>query len=300
MKSSLAHFNNISANTATHENIGDVEDFPFMYRLGQFNDEYTPNHWHESLEIIYIESGHLKVELNGSSYDLYGDDFIIINSGDIHNSTFVGPTRHCLLQLPPSFISTVISDYSNVRFENPALPGYSSSTGIRGNEISDRIRSDLSLMSNVFTHKNEGYKSAFLSLLYDLLFILDTEAKVNILEDNKTKSEKNREILTQVTTYVSHHYKETIRLSDAAKVAGLQQEYFCRFFKKFMGISFMDYVNEVRFSHVYSDLISTDYSIQRILENHGFTNYKLFMRMFKTRYNTTPAAKRRQARQANL
>lgn len=300
MKSYISHFYNQNSPLGAHENITGTEDFPFMYRIEIIDGEYTPNHWHESLEIIYIESGHLKVEINGKAMDLYGDDYIIINSGDIHNSTFIGPTKHCLLQLPPSFLNTIISDYSNIRFENPALPGYGVSAGIRGNEISDRIRGNLALMSSVFSHKNEGYRSAFLSLLYDLLFILDTEAKVHVSEGVRTKTDKNRQMLTNVTTYVSHHYMEPIRLSDAASIAGLQQEYFCRFFKKFMGISFMDYVNEIRFSHVYSDLISSDFSIQSLLEKHGFNNYKLFMRMFKTRYNCTPSQKRKQLNQNTL
>lgn len=299
MNNSISHFNNLIP-TATHENIRDMADFPFMYRIDHFNGEYTPNHWHESLEIIYIESGHLRVELNGNTVDLYGDDYLIINSGDIHNSTFIGPTTHCLLQLPPSFVATVIEDYSRVRFENPALPGNSISAGIRGNETSNRIRGNLSLMHSIFAQKNAGYRSAFMSLLYDTLFMLDTTAKVPITEVSRTKSEKNREILTQVTTYVAQHYREPVRLADAAGLAGLQQEYFCRFFKKYMGLSFIDYVNEVRFSHVYSDLISTDYSIQNLLDRHGFTNNKLFMRMFRERYNSTPAAWRRHARQNTL
>lgn len=295
----LSHFHNLNSPHGAYETIEGTEDFPFMYRIEVVDGIYTPNHWHESLEIIYIDYGHLRVEIENRSVDLYGNDYIIINSGDIHNSTFIGTTRHCLLQLPPAFLNTIIQDYSNIRFENPILPGYGTSAGIRGNEISDQIRSNLSLMSKIYSQKAEGYKSAFLSLLYDTLFILETATKTRVSKGSKTKSEKNKEILSTVATYVSQHYKDTIRLSDVARMVGLQQEYFCRFFKKFMGISFMNYVNEVRFSHVYTDLISTDYSIQDILESHGFTNYKLFMRMFRERYNCTPAAKRRETRLKN-
>ena len=47
-----------------------------------------------------------------------------------------------------------------------------------------------------------------------------------------------------------------------------------------MGITYLEYQNELRLSFIYQDIISTDDSIKDILERHGFTNYKLFRRMF--------------------
>ena len=71
-------------------------------------------------------------------------------------------------------------------------------------------------------------------------------------------------------------------------------KYFCRFFKKHMGITFLEYQNEVRLSYIYSDLLNTDELISHILEKYGFNNYKLFMRMFKMRFGNTPLKIRKQ------
>ena len=60
----------------------------------------------------------------------------------------------------------------------------------------------------------------------------------------------------------------------------MQPGYFCRFFKKCMGVTFLEYQNELRLSYIYRDLITTEDSVRDILERHGFTNYKLFRRMF--------------------
>ena len=293
MAPSLSHFDQFNVTSKGYENVAQLEEFPFMYKVSEYDGIYVPNHWHDSLEILYIEYGHMKVELPDGSVDLFGHDFIIINSRDIHNTIAMGMTKTWILQLPPEFMSSVIPDFQDIRFENPLFPGPNYSAGIRGNSITDKIRSNLALMSKVYTQKNTGYICAFLSLLYDLLFLLDTSAKVAISPSRMSKLSHNREILSSVTEYVRHNYKGKITLADGARVAGLQQEYFCRFFKKYMGMSFMDYVNEVRFSNVYSDLIYTTDSVQDILANRGFTNYKLFMRMFKERYGTTPLQKRK-------
>lgn len=291
MVNSISHFDNLGSTSTGYEAITDLPEFPFMYKIVEYDGLKVPNHWHESLEIIYIEFGHMRVDLQGAITDLYGQDFIIINSKDIHSTQALTNTRSCVLQLPPEFMRTVTQDFDDIRFENQAIQ----SSGIRGNETTDRIRSDLSLMSNIYEHKNDGYVCAFLSLLYDMLFLLNTKTKITISPGQRTKTERNRQILSEVTTFVRNNYKRHITLKEAAATAGLQQEYFCRFFKRNMGMSFIDYVNEVRFSKVYEDLMSTDLSVQDILERRGFTNYKLFARMFRERYKTTPTKKRRQS-----
>ena len=45
---------------------------------------------------------------------------------------------------------------------------------------------------------------------------------------------------------------------------------------------------KLRLSHIYRDLITTDDAIHLILERHGFTNYKLFRRMFHEHFGDTP------------
>ena len=81
-----------------------------------------------------------------------------------------------------------------------------------------------------------------------------------------------------------------------AGVAYLQTGYFCRFFKKKMGVTFLEYQNEYRLSFIYKDLINTKDPVHVILERHGFTNYKLFRRMFQEHFGCTPTKVRENMR----
>jgi len=81
---------------------------------------------------------------------------------------------------------------------------------------------------------------------------------------------------------------EPIELREAAAELGLNREYFCRYFKKNTGISFIQYVTHVRMNHVYQDLLYSDGSIQEILEKNGVYNNKLFYKKFKAAYHCTP------------
>ena len=62
---------------------------------------------------------------------------------------------------------------------------------------------------------------------------------------------------------------------------------------RFGGFDYLEYQNELRLSFIYQDIISTDDSIKDILERHGFTNYKLFRRMFFEHFKATPTEVRK-------
>jgi AraC-like DNA-binding protein len=102
---------------------------------------------------------------------------------------------------------------------------------------------------------------------------------------------KNR--LREVISYVQKHYAEPISLQDAADLLGLNREYFCRFFKKNMGMSFLQYLMEVRLSHMYHDLEVTDKPISVLMEENGLYNQKLCNRAFKKLYGCTPSSVRK-------
>ena len=52
--------------------------------------------------------------------------------------------------------------------------------------------------------------------------------------------------------------------------------------------TFSKYLNQIRLMHIYHDLCSTKENILDITEKHGFTNYKLFNKMFQETYGCKP------------
>ena len=68
---------------------------------------------------------------------------------------------------------------------------------------------------------------------------------------------------------------------------------FSRFFHKFMGISFIDYVTSLRISRACRYLLETDKTIAAICYLCGFNNLSNFNRQFLRYKNTTPREFRR-------
>ena len=104
----------------------------------------------------------------------------------------------------------------------------------------------------------------------------------------KPEKRENLERLEEMIEYIELHHKEPISLESIASHFYLSREYFSRFFRKNMGVTFTRYVNQVRLMHIYQEICNTESGIMELAENHGFTNYKLFNKMFHEVYGCTP------------
>ena len=275
-----------------HEEIQTQEDIHVHFTCytapNEYNDAYVSNHWHNSMEILYILDGEMELVTNNRSQLLHKNDFAIINSRDIHSTKCLKRTTILLLQIPYQFLKKNIPDYDHIRFEKNTQP---KSTANSTEAIN--IQFLLISMYNTYDAKSEGFSLRFISLLYELLYELLQHFKVDVSQASITKTDRNLKRLETVISYVRQHYNETISLDEVAGIVALNTEYFCRFFKKYMGMTFLEYVNSIRLTYVCKDLMNTDYSITDILAKHGFTNYKLFMRLFKEKYGCTPKEKRK-------
>ena len=268
----------------THEDVHVESDVDVRFVIYDSFHDLVPEHWHRSMEVVYIYQGEMEVTINHQKHRLTQGNYSIINSAVVHATQTYDNTRVLLLQIPYRFLVHAIPEYDNIQF-SPTDPH---------SETSNRLRQILTDMGQLYTEKSQGYTLRFSSLLYEFLYVLMTHCRVTIDNTQKVHSQKNLDRLAPVIRYVQEHYTELISLEEAANLAALNPEYFCRFFKHNMGTTFLAYVNSVRLTHVCQDLKDTDLNIGTILEKHGVTNYKLFMHNFRQIYGCTPKEFRRQ------
>lgn len=276
-----------------HEEIRIRNDIQVRFDIYRDTNHLITSHWHNSMEIVYICRGNMDVTIKNTVYPLAETDFIIINSTDVHSTYCHGDSLILLLQIPYQFLKKSIPEYDFIRFD-----GNYSSNKADDRKKSDVIRYILLEMKNVYEKKPEGFSLRFTSLLYDFLYTLMQSYKSEVDTASKIRTDKNLLRLEAVMNYVKNNFSTAVSLENAASVISLNPEYFCRFFKKYVGITFLEYVNRVRLTHVYDDLIHTDLSITDILERSGCTNYKLFIRNFKATYGCTPSQMREKLRNA--
>lgn len=97
------------------------------------------------------------------------------------------------------------------------------------------------------------------------------------------------ERISRCYDFVMSNLSEPIRLSEAATAAGMSPEGFCRYFKKVMGKTFFEFVNEVRIGQACRLLEVTDQTISEIAFACGYGTLSNFNRRFRTLRRTTPS-----------
>ena len=266
-----------------YENLELEPDIGFNIRFVTMKHN-SPYHWHREMELIFILNGHATINMDGEWYEVKPLDVIVMDYAKIHEVTYalfrtMGICIHISKQLlrrylPENGPIAIRCAPQNLLPEQQ--PYYMELCGI------------LKELTILYVSQKSTYRLRSSALILELLACLIEHFSEPVTDTGAETKAGSMERLDQICTYVEHHYAEEITLGEAAEEAGLNKEYFCRFFKQNMGTSFIQYVNQVRLGHIYQDLLYTDGSVQEIMERHGFYNQKLFYRMFKERYDCTP------------
>lgn len=96
----------------------------------------------------------------------------------------------------------------------------------------------------------------------------------------RTESQKITAIKT-VLSYITDHYHEKLYVQDLASQVNMNEQYFCRFFKRSIGKTPIDYINDYRLNKVIRLLETGDAQITEICLECGFNNMGDFQRLFK-------------------
>lgn len=180
--------------------------------------------------------------------------------------------------------------------DNSATINNATTNNITGNSNNTTISNET---NTVTLRAKKSCKLTYYSLLFPFLDILFCNYSTLISEEEAINSQKYMERLACIADYVDEHYKEPITLQQGAGLLALNPEYFSRFFKKYMGVTFMDYVYAIRLKAAAHEILNTDLTIQTIMENNGFTNPKHFNKIFFEKYGVTASVFRKNRHKDN-
>lgn len=121
-----------------------------------------------------------------------------------------------------------------------------------------------------------------------LLKILGTLSSFSLLTEPEKTDHYRVEIIKRSLAYIRSHYQEKLYIRDLAQQANMNEQYFCRFFKKALGKSPVSYINEYRIKQAIILLQTTDLPVMDICLDCGFHNLGNFLREFKKDTGFTP------------
>ena len=278
----------MNSETYHHELDRITDGFDIFFWVFDDKSGFVPTHWHSAIEISYVMEGSIDISLPNQAITLRPGDVNLLDSTTLHSISSIHGNKAILIQLPYPLLRRYIPDFDNLLFSFDCHASDPQSCRKRVALIQT-----IEQMQRVFEENADGCVLKFNSLVFELLhqlycsFAHPKETSLQMLEG------KSLERIKTVIKYTNEHYNEAITLSEIASLAAYQEEYFCHLFKKKMGITYSQYLNDLRMSYIYQDLISTDLPLKEILHKHGFSNYKVFRRLFYEKHHCTPGEYRK-------
>ncbi len=102
--------------------------------------------------------------------------------------------------------------------------------------------------------------------------------------------------LKRLHQYVEQSYSEQISLGKAASIAALERSYFSSYFHAKVGITFTDWLQQVRVKKAMEVIRASDFSITEVAYEVGFGDLRTFERAFKQHTRMTPMEFKKSAR----
>lgn len=257
--------------------------------------------WHEEVEVVYLQHGSYKLDINMEPYGTDQECFLFLNSGELHSlrSVSVEFDEQAIVFLPSMLL---FHNYDSIdesillplaqnkltfpRFLDQTIPFFPA------------FRSCYQQISRIFSKNNETLVTgeqiltdnviAQLQIKAGILQLIGILMEAGLMRQSPGSESPKITAIKTVLSYITEHYQEKLYVQDLASQINMNEQYFCRFFKRSIGKTPIDYINDYRLNKVIRLLETRDAPVTEVCLECGFNNMGNFQRLFKRKTGTTP------------
>lgn len=250
-----------------------------------------PLHWHEEVEFTLIQQGTALYHINLETYEVHKGDLIIIPPfilHDIHQQGAFSMTSDTFV-FNLDMLNHKSPDACSIKYLSPIFDGHYTFFYIISSK-ENYYPKFLTLFQELATSygmQKEGFELEIKAYLFQLISLLFSEKLIQ--KNNKiTLNHSHSEKLKLVLDYIQQHISNSITIQELADICHFSEYYFMNFFKKYMGMTSIQYINTQRLELAATYLRKWDLPIMDIALEVGFDNISYFNKLFKAKYHTTP------------
>jgi AraC-like DNA-binding protein len=263
-----------------------------LYIADRRKKEFTyPIHNHQVYELNFVEHAAGVRRIVGDSSEIIGDfDLVLITSPDLEhvweqNTCTSDDIREITVQFDIDFSANSIFDRNPFNSMKKMMIEAQKGLCFPLDAIM-KVYRELDTLSSI----QDGFYAftQFMTILYELsrcegarALSSSSFAKIALPSDSRR--------VQKVKSYIDTHYREEIRLSTLADIAGMSDSSFSRFFKLHTGRNLSDYIIDLRLGHACRLLVDSSDSIAEIGYHCGFNNLSNFNRIFRKRKGCSPS-----------
>ncbi len=252
---------------------------------------YIPLHWHDEVQFVLIIKGEAIFQVNEERLEVREGDGLFINSGCLHMAEEKNQSGciYICLNVSPHFILSqeLYSTYVSPYLQATNLPYLSiDAKEPWGKNIIDAI-----------LNMNESIQQKWPYYELDLTVQLTNMWKNLLvngfqLEYDQTEVVKSQR-MKQMLHWIHLHYADKMLLDDIAKAGQLSRSECCRYFKRMLRTTPLNYVMDYRIRRSVLLLQESDSTVTEVAYQVGFNSTSYFIDKFRKSMNVTPLAYKR-------
>lgn len=262
----------------------------FLDQTGFLVRKYASNrstytHSHDFVELVFVLEGQGTHTIDGKDYAIVNGSFFSVDAGQTHSLLFDDNAEYYNIFLSVPFLEQFPLQLDEEKYGYHLVSSYTASPAVYFDQDT------AAFISRIFQEINSefnGQKPLRIETMHTLFRLLLLQVHRVQLEPKDGERTRAYMALPQVLDYINAHFTEPIRLHWLAEKYNYNPAYFGRLFRRSYGISFEAYIQKKRISYAKELLITTDYSVDIILQKIGYTNKNNFYRAFLEDCGCTP------------
>ncbi|MGB3933160.1 MAG: helix-turn-helix domain-containing protein [bacterium] len=137
---------------------------------------------------------------------------------------------------------------------------------------------------------------AAVSGLQEIYHLLQAALKQSLQLVEARQEKAHRETIAQAKRYMAQHFAKQLTLEEVARQVHLSPYYFSRLFKEREGLTFIEYLTNLRLEEAKRLLLKTEDKIEAIARRVGYGEANYFSRLFKRKVGMSPSEYRKHCR----
>lgn len=244
--------------------------------------------WHPSIELAFVLNGYGVLFIDGERYEIQEEDLFVINSYQIHRVELKEGSHLLSVLIAPDFARQFLSQAEEYTYE---LRSFLCSEELKPLVI--QLKKQLAKTISVWSKSREEFSELSMNIqMAHLIECLSENFGRKIDRDDKKE-----ERWLDLVRYLNESYQEDITLKMLAKRKYMSQSYLSRMFQKEMGVTFTEYITEIRLSHALNLLANKELTVTDVCFEAGFRNVNSFIESFKQKYGKTPGQYRKEIKE---
>lgn len=244
-------------------------------------------HWHEEIELIYVDEGSMAVTAGNRQLRLGAGDMLAISPCEVHALQGVS-CKYLSVHFSRVFVKSF--------FEAAESYSYVPAEGSQERrELVFLMQKLLAAERNSFDEYSALVKYA---LLLKMLRLLLTRCRTERTDSVYGTDRSLDDDVLAVKEYIKANYRQKIMTADLKKLMHFDSGYVMTHFKRQMGMTISGYTIRERTKHALDDYLTHDVPIGEAALKNGFCHYNHFTKACHKYYGASPTEIKKQRRAA--